>query len=155
MFKIFSSADSPFRLSYRHMGLPQTRAGHFVCPESLQLLDVSCALPLRGANPTYTKSELVYQLQTVKAQLLFTHPLSLEVALKAAKEANVPLDRIILFDKDPSGRLKNLEQLVQEGRYVERVYNERRLRKGEAKTKIAFYSFSSGTTGRPKVSQLR
>lgn len=34
------------------------------------------------------------------------------------------------------------------------AFVERRLAKGEAKTKVAFLSFSSGTTGRPKVRLL-
>lgn len=35
------------------------------------------------------------------------------------------------------------------------AFIERRLAKGEAKTKVAFLSFSSGTTGKPKVSFQR
>jgi 4-coumarate--CoA ligase len=62
------------------------------------------------------------------------------------------MDRIILFGPDPQGRLTTLEQLVEEGkRFKEPTFQERRLRKDEGKTKIAFLSFSSGTTGRPKV----
>lgn len=44
-----------------------------------------------------------------------------------------------------------LADLVEEGVGRKKCYTERRLAPGEARTKIAFLSFSSGTTGRPKV----
>src|ERR1700683_3768261 len=44
-----------------------------------------------------------------------------------------------------------LEDLVAEGLNIEPHFVERRLAPREAKTKVAFLSFSSGTTGRPKV----
>jgi len=109
-------------------------------------------LTVSGANPAYTPPELIYQLETVKAALLFTHPGSLDVALKAAKQAKVSLDRIILFDPDPQGRLTTVEQLAREGqRFQKPTFQERKFSKGEGKSKIAFLSFSSGTTGRPKA----
>jgi 4-coumarate--CoA ligase len=44
-----------------------------------------------------------------------------------------------------------LDDLVAEGLNKEPHFVERRLQPREAKTKVAFLSFSSGTTGKPKV----
>jgi 4-coumarate--CoA ligase len=60
----------------------------------------------------------------------------------------VPADRIVVLDGTGANAL---EALVQRGLRTEPAYVERRLAKGEAKRKIAFLSFSSGTTGKPKV----
>jgi acyl-coenzyme A synthetase/AMP-(fatty) acid ligase len=44
-----------------------------------------------------------------------------------------------------------VDDLIQNGLRSESNFVERKLQKGEAKTKVAFLSFSSGTTGKPKV----
>jgi 4-coumarate--CoA ligase len=58
-----------------------------------------------------------------------------------------------MFD---TGSCKNLqtdtvETLVTQGLASPPRFTERKLRSGEGKTKVAFLSFSSGTTGKPKV----
>ena len=45
----------------------------------------------------------------------------------------------------------SVSDLVAEGLSSSITYTERRLEVGEGKTKLAFLSFSSGTTGKPKV----
>ena len=45
----------------------------------------------------------------------------------------------------------SVDDLVKLGSESERVFEERKLLPGEAKTKLAFLNFSSGTTGKPKV----
>lgn len=45
----------------------------------------------------------------------------------------------------------SLDELVSEGLSSPASFEEIRLAPGEGKSKLAFLSFSSGTTGRPKV----
>jgi 4-coumarate--CoA ligase len=72
--------------------------------------------------------------------------------VKAAHRASISEDRIILFDQpNTSSRLPTVQDLIDTGLRRDATFIERRLAPGEAKTKIAFLSFSSGTTGRPKV----
>ncbi|KAG8743208.1 hypothetical protein FRC10_000279 [Ceratobasidium sp. 414] len=111
-------------------------------------LTVSCA------NPGYTEDELVYQLQTTRSKLLFIHPSNADVALKAAKKAGLHEDQIISLmgvNHKPPSRLLTVDQLVNEGLVSPKSFEEKRLAPGENKTKVAFYSFSSGTTGKPKA----
>ncbi|KAH9480170.1 putative 4-coumarate--CoA ligase 3 [Psilocybe cubensis] len=119
----------------------------------------SC-LPSSGANPDYTSSELLYQLQATNAAVIMVHPESLSIALDAAREAGLPSARVVLFDvshNTTSGEVlrgsshETISSLVEFGMKNKVGYVERRLAPGEAKTKLAFLSFSSGTTGRPKA----
>jgi acyl-coenzyme A synthetase/AMP-(fatty) acid ligase len=86
----------------------------------------------------------------VHASLIITHSSSLNTALGAAQAAGLPSERVITLDE--SNQIK-VDSLIQRGLRSEPNFVERRLRKGEAKTKVAFFSFSSGTTGKPKVCQ--
>ncbi|PCH36898.1 amp dependent CoA ligase [Wolfiporia cocos MD-104 SS10] len=104
-----------------------------------------------AANPAYMAGELEYQLTTTKAKLLFVHPWSYEVATDAARAAGLAPDRIVLFDSLPNNSCVTIQQLVEEGHSKPPSFTERRLNPGEGKTKLAFLSFSSGTTGRPKA----
>jgi 4-coumarate--CoA ligase len=98
----------------------------------------------------------VYQLTTTKAKAIFIHPASEAVAREAADVAGIPQNRIVLLPgpvsttSPPRPRLF-LEEFVVDGLRETPSYTERRLRPGEGKTKLAFLSFSSGTTGRPKA----
>ncbi|KZS98390.1 phenylacetyl-CoA ligase [Sistotremastrum niveocremeum HHB9708] len=107
-----------------------------------------------GANPSYTVDELVYQLKTSRATILITHPVSLPVAREAARITGLSPSNIILLEPTSSGRQEFafIEELATEGlTFPKSLYVEPRLRSGEGKTKIAFLSFSSGTTGSPKA----
>lgn len=88
-----------------------------------------------------------------KAKLLITHSASLTTALVAAKESGISQDRIVILDSKSNspGSYTNVEKLVREGLARGLSFTERRLAPGEAKTKLALLSFSSGTTGRPKA----
>jgi acyl-CoA synthetase (AMP-forming)/AMP-acid ligase II len=106
-----------------------------------------------GANPLFTVDELVYQINTVKAALIITHPDSLSVALASAHAAGVSADRVILFDVDGADTTQRVtvQVLVSQGLTSALNFTERKLAPGEGKTKVAFLNFSSGTTGRPKA----
>jgi acyl-CoA synthetase (AMP-forming)/AMP-acid ligase II len=101
-----------------------------------------------GANPTYTSEELLHQIQVVKATLIIAHPSSLHTALSAARVAGIPSDRVITFGESTQ---PTVESIIQLGLRNEPAFVERRLKKGEGKTKVAFLNFSSGTTGKPKA----
>ncbi|EJD03682.1 phenylacetyl-CoA ligase [Fomitiporia mediterranea MF3/22] len=109
---------------------------------------VSCA------NPSYTADELVHQLITTKAFVMVSHPDSLPTALAAARQAGLAADHIFLMDelkaKTPIP-YPTISDLVKEGLSQPTSFKERRLAPGEGKTKLAFLSFSSGTTGKPKA----
>lgn len=106
-----------------------------------------------GANPLFTVDELVYQINTVKAALIITHPDSLSVALASAHAAGVSADRVILFDVEGADTTQRVtvQVLVSQGLTSALNFTERKLAPGEGKTKVAFLNFSSGTTGRPKA----
>ncbi|KAI0257049.1 amp dependent CoA ligase [Lactifluus subvellereus] len=111
-----------------------------------------------GANPTYTPEELAYQISTTKAAVLVVHPDVLEGALVAAEKAGISFDRVVPLDTLHGQRLSavapNLNELIAYGLAHPPNFVERRLNPGEGKTKIAFLSFSSGTTGTPKAVEI-
>ncbi len=106
---------------------------------------------LSGANPAYTVDELVSQIQTAKATVLFIHPDCRKVGLEAARKAGIRDDRVALFDGAPDGLHVTVSDLVKEGLAQPKRYVEPQLKPGEGKTKLALLLFSSGTTGRPKA----
>ncbi|KAI0772846.1 amp dependent CoA ligase [Trametes elegans] len=104
-----------------------------------------------GANPAYTADELLYQLTATKARVLITHAGSLPIALQAARKAGLPADRVVVFDAVLGASNATVHALVDEGLEHTQQFVEPRLKPGEGKRKLAFLSFSSGTTGRPKA----
>ncbi|KAI0917584.1 hypothetical protein AcW2_007685 [Taiwanofungus camphoratus] len=108
---------------------------------------------LTTANPTYTPGELEYQLNITKAKAIIVHPSVLSTAIDAAHTAGISSSRIALFDRVVNAlpAYPTIDELIVEGLSRPASFIERRLRPGEAKTKLAFLSLSSGTTGRPKA----
>lgn len=106
---------------------------------------------LRTSNPSYTEQELVNQLEMIKAKVIIAHPTVLKTALSAAQIVGLPAERIVLLNSASQAPHSTLSELVAEGLAKEPGFVERRLAPGEGKTKLAFLSFSSGTTGKPKV----
>jgi 4-coumarate--CoA ligase len=104
---------------------------------------------LRPANPGYTADELLHQLRTAKASLMIIHPAFLDTARLAARAAGMPEDRIVFIEKPtrPIPGHTSLEDLIELGMSKTTSFHEPRFRSGEAKTTVAFLSFSSGTTG--------
>ncbi|CAK5270899.1 unnamed protein product [Mycena citricolor] len=107
------------------------------------------------ANPDYAANELEYQLKAAKAKLIISHPEAVDVASAAAASVGLPQDKILVFDIPGQAPARaspyvSLESLIQHGLKETNVV-ERGLRPGEGRTKLAFLSFSSGTTGTPKA----
>lgn len=96
--------------------------------------------------------ELVHQLRTTKAALLVIHPIFLDTAHKAAQIANLSDDRIVLIETPPragtTSTHPSLDSLVEFGSNQAQNFVEPRFKAGEAKSTLAFLSFSSGTTGK-------
>ena len=84
----------------------------------------------------------------MKATLIIAHPSSLHTALDAARAAKIPSTRVITFGESNQ---PTVDSIIQLGLRNEPAFVERKLKKGEAKTKVALLCFSSGTTGKPKV----
>ncbi|CAD6902008.1 unnamed protein product [Tilletia controversa] len=123
---------------------------------------------ISGAIPGYTASELAYQLEVSGAKTLFVgeEPALLKTGLEAAEKAGIPRDRIVVIqsaatmakgDADKVDGLWTVNALVEIGVKLFKKEGQhalsstrRKLKPNEGKTKLAFISFSSGTTGLPK-----
>ncbi|KIK62621.1 hypothetical protein GYMLUDRAFT_42071 [Collybiopsis luxurians FD-317 M1] len=103
-------------------------------------------------SSTSTVSELGYQLKLIKSSLMFVHEDCLSVALEAISNAGLTGIPIIVIESSRND-LYTVDQLVDLGNLLP-PYPELHLSPGEAKEKIAFLSFSSGTTGMPKAVML-
>lgn len=98
----------------------------------------------------------MHQLTTTNTLVLVFHPDCISTALAAARQSGVAADHILLMDElNSSGKspipYPSVSSLVNEGLSKPASFEERKLSPGEGKTKLAFLSFSSGTTGKPKV----
>jgi len=88
---------------------------------------------------------------------MIVHPETLDTALSAAHACGISPQHIILFDGKSPGSThapnhRTVEDFVKQGlSTADPSFVERRLGPGEARTKIAFLNFSSGTTGNPKA----
>jgi len=112
---------------------------------------------ISAANPTYTAGELAYQISTVsksfKVKAVITQPSALETTKKAMQEVGLNEKLIILIDteeKEAQG-LQTIEGLATKYASSSKSFPRFKLAKGEARKKLAFLSFSSGTTGLPKA----
>ncbi|KAI0937764.1 hypothetical protein AcW1_003837 [Taiwanofungus camphoratus] len=107
-----------------------------------------------AANPSYTADELVHQLKTTSAKVIIVHPWTYAVASAAARVAGIPPDCIVLLESSlefKSAPHATVPAIIKEGLAKPQSFTERRLQPGESKRKVAFLSFSSGTTGLPKA----
>ncbi|KAI0649936.1 acetyl-CoA synthetase-like protein [Trametes meyenii] len=103
------------------------------------------------ANPSYTAEEISYQLETTKARLVVVHPGNLSTAVEAARATRIPMERVVLFDPVAGAQHLNVQDLITQGLREPQRFQELRLKRGEAKDKLALLCFSSGTTGKPKA----
>ncbi len=87
--------------------------------------------------------------------LLVAHPENLTVALDAMKKVGLAQERLVLLDGNlaPEAPFPSVDTLIEShSQYPQ--YTEHKLKAGEAKNAIAFFCYSSGTTGPPKVRSL-
>ncbi|GAA5900297.1 acyl--CoA ligase [Sporobolomyces salmoneus] len=114
------------------------------------------------ANPSYNASELAYQITTVDkhypVKLLLCHPDSIVDAVKACEQVGLDSRIIVLIHAGGSNNelargFPTLDDVVAESKN-NNLPPQITLSKEEAKTKLAFLSFSSGTTGLPKAVEI-
>jgi acyl-CoA synthetase (AMP-forming)/AMP-acid ligase II len=101
------------------------------------------------ANPTYTERELAYQLSISGAKYIVVQSSSFEIALQASKTVGIPPKNIIIIDTPTDKSYRSIDELVVKGSHLpalERII----LGPGQSRKRLAFLSFSSGTSGLPK-----
>jgi len=97
------------------------------------------------ANPHYTEDELTFQLKDSGAKAIATIAELLPVASRAAENAGIPQDRVILIGDNRHPGYQHWREVVDHST----VMKWRRNRIDPNKD-LAFLVYSSGTTGRPK-----
>ena len=108
------------------------------------------------ANAAYSRFELVHQLKSSGAKVLFTCVPLLSLALEAASECGIPRNRVYLLSvpKEITGdtvipkEFKRVEGLIQAGSDLPQL-EELQWEKGQGAKQTAFLCYSSGTSGLP------
>ncbi|KAF8635269.1 hypothetical protein AX15_000492 [Amanita polypyramis BW_CC] len=135
------------------------KEGEVVCLFSLNDIDYPTAMwavhliggIITPSNPAYTVDEVVQQLKISEATLIIVHSRFLKIAQAAARIVGLSQDRVISLQKVSNDTNVTLDELVEFGSNQCSNVVPKRLEPGEAKTKVAFLLFSSGTTGKPKA----
>ncbi|KAF4440626.1 putative phenylacetyl-CoA ligase [Fusarium austroafricanum] len=105
------------------------------------------------ASAAYSASDLEHQLRSSGVKALFTCPSRLNIAVKAAKAAGIPQDRIFIISTPESNSklpFTTFDDLVQEGAGLPELEPLKWV-KGQGARQVAFLCYSSGTSGLPKA----
>ncbi|TPX16656.1 uncharacterized protein E0L32_003597 [Thyridium curvatum] len=129
----------------------------FYTPNNIDVPLLTCGLLWLGAvaspaNPLSTPKELARQLRDSGAKGLVTQAAQLPNARRAAAEAGIPADRIILIGderRDPEGKAVHFSELLLSGGDGEEEAPPARAAVDPEKD-LSFLVYSSGTTGLQK-----
>lgn len=103
-------------------------------------------------NPALSVPDLHRQIERSEARGLVVHPDCLPVALKAARIANIPKDRILALrsnrDQPTSDATSTVDQFIANAQVASDMISSRP--KIDSQRDTAFLVYSSGTTGHPK-----
>ncbi|KAL3425851.1 acyl-coenzyme A synthetase [Phlyctema vagabunda] len=101
-----------------------------------------------AASSAFTASELVRQVTQGRSNLIFCSPDVKDVAMQAARDCGIALNRVVVVDSDPwsmkvidGGQEIMSEEMLE----WERVTNQKELEES-----LVLLLYSSGTTGPPK-----
>jgi acyl-CoA synthetase (AMP-forming)/AMP-acid ligase II len=104
-----------------------------------------------GTNPGYTQYELAHHIKTAKVRFLISEPEILSNLQSAAKDCNIPQDKLWIFHPLPEQTCpqgsKSWEELLSHGEKDWVRFNDLKI----CSTTTAARMFSSGTTGLPKA----
>ncbi|KAI9836285.1 MAG: hypothetical protein M1819_001622 [Sarea resinae] len=108
-------------------------------------------------NATYRTPELIHQLKSSHAKVMFTCASLLPLAIEAADAVGLPRSRIFLIETpkeswpqlQPPLTFQTVDQLIAEGKRGP-MLERQKWEAGEAVRRVAFLCFSSGTSGLPK-----
>ncbi|KAG6844470.1 hypothetical protein H0H87_006694 [Tephrocybe sp. NHM501043] len=144
-----STIQSPYGLSTSWAAL----SGEIYLPILAQTLDRHLR-PISCSSPQFNAVELLRQMKLAKVTFIIAHSGNVATVISAARLAGLPSNRVILIDQRPypsEPRIPSVRDLIQEGIKRNLDFEERVLESGEGRKKVALLSWSSGTTGKPKV----
>ncbi|KAM6501710.1 phenylacetyl-CoA ligase [Amanita muscaria] len=105
-------------------------------------------------NPSLTEDEIAYHFQLAMPALVISFVEVYDLVLKAASNVDIPKTNIIVLDNDgnatSTSTVPTIAKLINEGMSFPPI-EDTALAPREARIKMAFLCFSSGTTGKPKA----
>ena len=106
-----------------------------------------------GSNPAYTINEVAYQMKSLDAAIVLIHPSLLETGVAAAKQANIPRNRLFIFSESECPTTQGISDwrsmIASESEAESWRWDPLEEEEASLQT-IAAINFSSGTTGLPK-----
>lgn len=93
------------------------------------------------ANPSYTATELAYQLTESKATVLIAHAANVENAIKAAESVGIAKSKIFVFGDHSVNGIPSYRNVLLGDRRIAPI------RPSNTEDTVSYLCFSSGTTG--------
>ena len=106
-----------------------------------------------GSNSAYSVNEVAYQMKSLDAAIVLIHPSLLKTGVAAAKQANIPRNRLFIFSESEHPITQGISDwrsmLASESEAESWRWDPLEEEEASLQT-IAAINFSSGTTGLPK-----